>query len=975
MVDMSSFNNPTEALQYAIDLYRNGDRAGAEEIYRSLLNHPDVGSRAVYLLGVSYLDQELLENAADCFSESIRKEPTFYSAQRMWGVTLMKMGRYSEGATLLQRIIQYSPEDASLYEQVATGFMQGEENEKAILFLEVLRELEPESAYYAFLKGLAHHKAGQYNSAIREYLQSIMRDDSDPVVFNNLGLVYQVIGDPENAMKEIKHAVGMKPDYADAYYNIANVLLDLEEYPAAEEWFFKAFSIDPALYDDVKLGELYYKQFAFDKALQCYESLLRKNPGDPSTLHNKALVLHELSRYDEEMKIRKDIVQRSPHTPDFRYSYSELLLLTGNYKEGWREYRSRKELPLFPQRTFLGKIYEGQQVRGKVILIYQEQGYGDLVQFLRYVKILHQLGAKTILLARAELLSMLKHQPYIHAAYLWHTDESLLPPYDYYCALHDLAEWLDQYEPSESTVPYLSVPVEKQKQWQDHLAGFPGLKVGLVVKAGSKIPILKQKSLTVEEASRIIGVKGCTIFNLQPGATVSDGVVDLSEILDDFSETAAAISAMDVVVTVDTVVAHIAGALGKECLLLLPFAADWRWGMKDQKNRWYPSIKKFQQIRKGDWARPVEDVARVLSGMSKPMSGLPVIFALPEGQNFGWGVCSDYLYRELKNLTEVHRFGGSEQEEGSIDGVVFHAMQNHDLKSLYKIRGTKNVGYIFFENELPENAVEAASSYDLILCGSTWNQEKFAEAGVHHTDTLIQGIDPVLFSSSTQEFPHPTFILFSGGKFELRKGQDLVLKAFSILSKKYRDILLINTWVNLWPHSMQTMQYSKHIKFELRGETHEEMMQHLYEANDINPQRVLTLPLIPNTDLREVYLQTDLGVFPNRCEGGTNLVLMEYMACGKPVVASYTSGHKDILTDRNSIPIKRMHPFTIENMAGMHPAHWEEPDLEELIAAIEYAYHNRETAKYLGVNAGEDMRNFTWKKSAEKLRSVLSRYQ
>ena len=133
-------------------------------------------------------------------------------------------------------------------------------------------------------------------------------------------------------------------------------------------------------------------------------------------------------------------------------------------------------------------------------------------------------------------------------------------------------------------------------------------------------------------------------------------------------------------------------------------------------------------------------------------------------------------------------------------------------------------------------------------------------------------------------------------------------------------------------------------------------MRHICKINDIDGNRILTLPLTPNDKMRELYKKTDLGLFTNRCEGGTNLVLMEYMACGKPVVASYNSGHKDILTKENSYPLTKMEEFNIYDNDKNLICKWEEPDLDEIIANIEFAYNNREAARQVGKKAGEDLK-------------------
>jgi len=358
----------------------------------------------------------------------------------------------------------------------------------------------------------------------------------------------------------------------------------------------------------------------------------------------------------------------------------------------------------------------------------------------------------------------------------------------------------------------------------------------------------------------------------------------------------------------------------------------------------------------------------ILKSESEKKQNKILHLGLASGENFGWGVCSKYLKKELSKKINIINFDEREDliKTGKVEGKVFHALKNEDFGSLFNVRGTENFGYTFFESELPELAIKNAKNYDLVLAGSTWNKEKLNSYGIYNTDVLIQGIDPELFYSGEKEKNNDLFVIFSGGKFELRKGQDIVLRAIKILQEKYSDIILINAWYNMWPQSMQTMAASKHINFEIKGNDWKDIITNLCRINGIEENKIFTLPLTPNDKLRDLYLSTDLGLFPNRCEGGTNLVMMEYMACGKPVVASYNSGHTDVLTDENSLPLKKMNDFKIVS-DGKLAADWQEPDIDEVISKIEFAYLNRNEIKKIGKKAGEFMKNFTWEKSAETL--------
>jgi glycosyltransferase involved in cell wall biosynthesis len=378
---------------------------------------------------------------------------------------------------------------------------------------------------------------------------------------------------------------------------------------------------------------------------------------------------------------------------------------------------------------------------------------------------------------------------------------------------------------------------------------------------------------------------------------------------------------------------------------------------------------------------------------------------LPTGSYHGWGVCGKYLVKELSKITEVtllsedvtfNNLGDefdfrllkskllSENELASIKmssltcihSPLLQCITGNTLQPFMpNLKGTKNVGYTFFEdNVLSQASIENGRRYfDMIVTGSTWCEEVLRKYGLEKIRTIIQGIDPTIFNPfySEKEYFKDLFVVFSGGKFELRKGQDIVIKAFKVLQNKYKDVLLINSWFNFWPESFNTMSASPHIRFSATSNDYTTMINHLLIENGIDLERIITLPLYPNIMMARIYKNTDIGIFPNRCEGGTNLVLMEYMASSKPVIASSNSGHKDILTDKNSIQLVDMSQISLSNN-NVCTAVWEEPNLDEAIAKLEWAYHNRDSIKKMGTQAGDDLSKMTWAKTAQSFLEVLT---
>jgi glycosyltransferase involved in cell wall biosynthesis len=378
---------------------------------------------------------------------------------------------------------------------------------------------------------------------------------------------------------------------------------------------------------------------------------------------------------------------------------------------------------------------------------------------------------------------------------------------------------------------------------------------------------------------------------------------------------------------------------------------------------------------------------------------------LPTGSFHGWGVCGKYIVRELAKrstvrlVTEGLSFANIQDEfdfrmlssvlisddekdairSGRVSSVEAAVLQNIVDKSLRPaipgFRGTVTVGYTFFEDNIlaPEFVENGRRFFDIVVTGSTWCEQVLRQHGLNNVTTVIQGIDPTIFNltHADKEYMPESFVIFSGGKFELRKGQDLVMRAVKIMQERYRDVVLVNSWYNHWAASMQTMTASPHIRFTPASGEYSQLMQRVYSDNGLDLNRVITLPPYPNVMMTRIYRNSDVGVFSNRCEGGTNLVMMEYMACGKPVIASFTSGHRDILTGSNSLRLMNLHPITISDASGPI-AVWDEPDLDELLAQLDWAYHHREGLKAIGHQAGLDLAGLTWQQTGRAFFNVLT---
>jgi len=375
--------------------------------------------------------------------------------------------------------------------------------------------------------------------------------------------------------------------------------------------------------------------------------------------------------------------------------------------------------------------------------------------------------------------------------------------------------------------------------------------------------------------------------------------------------------------------------------------------------------------------------------------------ALPLGHTFGWGICGKYLAREIARLSPVRLVTqpfeaadiGDEFEyrelqrlyadrrsrdfpgaEIALSAVLQGILSLEFLPMAPEIRGRRNLGYSFFEHTiLPGKSLDnARRHFDMIVAGSTWCEEILRHHGLGQTVTVCQGVDPAIFNmyENQKSFFENRFVVFSGGKLEFRKGQDLVIRAFRVLQERHEDVLLVNAWFNHWEDSLRSMAASPHIEFVYSGGDHCAAVNRLLAANGIALDKVITLPAKPQTLMARIYKNTDCGLFPNRCEGGTNLGLMEYMACGKPAIVSNSSGHRDVANDGNALLLKNLRPLTM-TLGGNATTVWDEPALDEIIEALEWAYQHREALGDIGQAAGWSMQEFSWAAAAARFHALL----
>ncbi len=310
------------------------------------------------------------------------------------------------------------------------------------------------------------------------------------------------------------------------------------------------------------------------------------------------------------------------------------------------------------------------------------------------------------------------------------------------------------------------------------------------------------------------------------------------------------------------------------------------------------------------------------------------------------------------------------------EAVMLHSLGNAFLHSPIsdKVRGHTNIGFIFFENgTLDDGALDRAARYDKIVAGSSWNRDFIKERGFESAAFVSQGVDLERFRprQKANHFPG-RFVVFSGGKLELRKGQDIVLAAFRKFHERHPDALLLTNWHNVWPETFANLPLSPYIEAAPQADANGSIsLQRWTEANGLPAGAHIDVGPIPNAKIPEFIAEADAALFPNRCEGGTNLVAMETMASGIPCILSANTGHLDIIGDGNCYVLGRQTAVAKEiEPSGV----WRESDVDEVVETLEMAYNDRDDAKKRADAGVAFMQNLSWKNQTAALIDELVEY-
>jgi tetratricopeptide (TPR) repeat protein len=441
--------------------------------------------------------------------------------------------------------------------------------------------LRPDSAdaHYNLANTLALE--GKLESAIVELNEALRLQPGLTKARNNLGNVLRTLDRPEEAAEQFAQIPPGDPEFSGAYTNMGLALLDMGRHEDAIAAIQQTLAIEPDTAEAwCNLGVVHHARNELDQAMACYERARELKP--------------DLS------KVRMNI--------------GLIHLVRGEFEEGWENYEWRWERAPLQRRDFKQPQWKGEPLNGARILLHAEQGYGDTLEFLRYVPMVQKAGGTVVLEVQERLVRMARALPGVAEVV---KEDDPLPPFDWHCPLLSLPPAFGtRLETIPAETPYVYVPEEaRQKAAALDLNG-EGLKIGLNWAGNPSFlhDIYRFRSIALAGLAPLLGVEGARFYSLQIGPEAEQlaqsrwPLTNLGALAGDMADTAAQMERMDLIVTVDTSVAHLAGALGKPTWVLMPYTPDWRWLLEREDTPWYPSMRLFRQQRPGEWGPVVERV-------------------------------------------------------------------------------------------------------------------------------------------------------------------------------------------------------------------------------------------------------------------------------------------------------------------------------------------------------------------------------
>jgi tetratricopeptide (TPR) repeat protein len=605
-------------LARAVRAHQAGRLEEAQQLYLQVLAVNVKHAKSLYGIGLIAHQAGNLDAAAKMMQRAIAVSPSEAAYHASLGAVLREQGRRDEALAEYLTVLKFNPNDEDAHFNVADIFREQGMLIEAEKHYRRALELRPNSSETHQNLGIVLRRTGRIEEAAQAFGRVLELDPNNVAALNNVGNLLLSNGDAQGAREAFQRVVELAPQLAEARNGLGAALQELGNLDAAEASYREALRCKPDYAEaHCNLGNLARRRGDLDAAEQNYNRALSFNPHLSEAHSNLGMIAQNRCRLIEARKHYSRAITLDPGSADARWSLCLLDLLEGKLETGWKDYEVRYARKQSAPRAVPGPLWRGEALKSARILLFSEQGLGDTFQFLRYVPLVKAAGGTVLLDVQPALRRLAAEIPEIT---ILTGSESVLPTFEWQCPLMGLPL---AFGTTVQTVPrevgYLTAPHEARERAERLEWPQQGLRAGIVWSGNPAHKEDRYRSIPLDLLEPLLQLMGVHFFSLQLGpasaqlAATHAQVTDLQSAIGDFSDTAALIMHLDLVITVDTAVAHLAGALGKPTWLLLPFAPDWRWLMDREDTPWYPTMRLFRQPGILQWGAVIARVREELN--------------------------------------------------------------------------------------------------------------------------------------------------------------------------------------------------------------------------------------------------------------------------------------------------------------------------------------------------------------------------
>jgi tetratricopeptide (TPR) repeat protein len=649
-----------DTVRHGLELHQQGKLAEAERVYQDVLRERPTDFDAWYLLGAIALSTQRIPLAVERFSQAITLNPEHADAHNNLGAALAHSGRHTEALASFDKAIAVRPDHAGalinrgaalanlghLEDALASyaaaiaarpDSAEAHSNhaaaqaalgrpEEALASCDRAIALHPDRDWAHVNRGNALRDLGRFEDALASYDAALALKPKHAGACNARGTVLANLGRLEAALASYDDAIASQPRYAEAFNNRGAALAELGRFDEAVADHDRAISLRPNHAGAFKnRGSALAAMGRLEEALSSCDRAIALRPDYAEAHANRAAALTTLGRIEVALLSCDNALALKPDLAEARYNQGACQLALGDFEHGWRGFEWRWKYRFGPVRPNLpGPPWDGEtSIADRTILVCAEQGMGDTLQFCRYVPLLAK-QAKVILDVPPPLRRLLADLDGVSDII---GETGAAPRIDTWIPMMSLPlAFRTTLATIPAAIPYLTAKSEQSAAWRRRLASLPGRKIG-VVWAGSPFSqqpraqaMDRRRSMALRDFAPLADVPGIALISLQKGDAASQArtppagmkLHDWTDELDDYADTAALIDALDLVISVDTSVVHLAGALGKPVWVLNRYDQCWRWLRDRADSPWYPTARLFRQRSPGDWAGVIDDVMRAL---------------------------------------------------------------------------------------------------------------------------------------------------------------------------------------------------------------------------------------------------------------------------------------------------------------------------------------------------------------------------